>query len=256
MVWFSMTSVRPKRCCSAAICAGQMRIGSAERGRVRGGAEPGAGRGRRVGGDRRAEDRGGHGDRDEREDQQLLTPFAAEQPPGPADHGAPGGNAPVPASRLGGALAQGRGHGTLARREKRFGTGGGRRLVDRPPVAQEHHPVRPRGQLRVVRHHHRGHTPLAGVVDQPHDRLRRSPSPARPRARRPAAGGGPRPPRGRWPPAAAHRRTARRGSATPCLPGRALRAPRRRPRGRSGRASRRVPAAAPRSPPRSGRAAG
>ena len=55
----------------------------------------------RVGGHRRPHDGGGHRDGDQGQDQQLLAPLAAEQPPGPADHRAPGGNAPVPGAPAG-----------------------------------------------------------------------------------------------------------------------------------------------------------
>ena len=41
-------------------------------------------------------------------------------------------------------------------------------MAGHPPVAQEHYPVGPGGQLRVVGHHHRGHAPLACLVQQPH----------------------------------------------------------------------------------------
>ena len=45
-------------------------------------------------------------------------------------------------------------------------------LVGHPAVAQEHHPVRPGRELRVVRHHDRGHPGvLARVVEQAHHRL-------------------------------------------------------------------------------------
>ena len=61
---------------------------------------------------------------------------------------------------------------TRARCEQRLGPGGGTGLVGHAPVAQEHHPVGPRGQLRVVGHHHPGHAPLARGADQAHHRLR------------------------------------------------------------------------------------
>ena len=86
--------------------AGQLRAARLERGHVLGGAEARAGRRRRVGGHRRPDDGGGQRDHDERQDQQLLAPLAAEHPPRPADHGAAGGNAPVGGSRPGRALAQ------------------------------------------------------------------------------------------------------------------------------------------------------
>ena len=75
--------------------AGQVRVGGLEVGLVLGGAETRVRRRGRVGGHRRPDDGGRHRDRDEPEDQQLLAPLTAQQPPGPADDRAPGGNAPV-----------------------------------------------------------------------------------------------------------------------------------------------------------------
>ena len=46
-----------------------------------------------------------------------------------------------------------------------------RLLLDHAPVPQEHHPVGPRGQLRVVGHHHDGQAALARPVQQAHDLL-------------------------------------------------------------------------------------
>src|ERR1700750_673906 len=57
------------------------------------------------------------------------------------------------------------------RREQGFGPRHREGLVGSPPVPQEHHPVGPRSQLRVVGDHHRGHAALARGVDQPHDPL-------------------------------------------------------------------------------------
>ena len=88
----------------------QPRSGRAEGGDVLGGAEPGVGRGRRVGRHRRADDGGTHRDHDEGQHQQLLAPLTAEQPPSPADHRPAGGNAPVTGSRPRRALAQRGGH--------------------------------------------------------------------------------------------------------------------------------------------------
>jgi len=45
-------------------------------------------------------------------------------------------------------------------------------MAGHPPVAQQHYPVGPGGQLRVVGHHHRGHAPLACLVQQPHHHVR------------------------------------------------------------------------------------
>src|SRR5271166_6894286 len=93
-VWFSMTSTRPKRCSSAAIWL-------ASRGPPENVAmscavpKPAPAGGGRVGGHRRPDHGGGQRDHDERQDQQLLAPLAAEHPPRPADHGPAGGNAPV-----------------------------------------------------------------------------------------------------------------------------------------------------------------
>jgi hypothetical protein len=89
---------------------GQPRVGPLERGEVLGGAEARAGRGRRVGGHRRPDDRGGHRDHDERQHKQLLPPLAAEQPPRPTDHGAAGGYAAMAGLRPGLAFAQRRAH--------------------------------------------------------------------------------------------------------------------------------------------------
>ena len=89
--------------------AGQPRA-AAEGSHVLGGAEPGVGRGRRIGRHGRADDGDTHRDHDEGQHQQLLAPLTAEQPPGPADHRPAGGNAPVTGSRLRRALAQRGGH--------------------------------------------------------------------------------------------------------------------------------------------------
>jgi hypothetical protein len=89
---------------------GQVRSGRLERGQVSSGTEPRVGRGRRGRGHRRPDDRGGHRDHDERQDQQLLAPLPAEQPPGPADHRAAGGSAPVRGPRLRRAFLQRRAH--------------------------------------------------------------------------------------------------------------------------------------------------
>ncbi len=85
---------------------GQFWVGPLERGEVPGGAEARVGQGRCVDGHRRPDDRGGHRDHDERQDQQLLAPFAAEQPPRPAGHGPAGRNAAVAGSGPGRAFAQ------------------------------------------------------------------------------------------------------------------------------------------------------
>src|SRR5262249_33427383 len=53
-------------------------------------------RGNRLVGDGDAADRGGDGDGEQRDDQQLLTPLAAEHAPPPADDRAAGGDTAVP----------------------------------------------------------------------------------------------------------------------------------------------------------------
>src|SRR6516162_3646804 len=75
-------------------------LGARQADRGGGGAE-GRSRGRRgVGGHARAPDHRGYRDREQAEHQQLLAPFAAEQPHRPADDRAPGGNAPMAGPRL------------------------------------------------------------------------------------------------------------------------------------------------------------
>jgi hypothetical protein len=93
-VWFSMTVDGADVLLQHGDLAGQVRA-AGERGHVLRGAEARAGRGWRVGGHRRPDDGGGQRHHDERQDQRLLAPLAAEHPPGPADHGPAGGNAPV-----------------------------------------------------------------------------------------------------------------------------------------------------------------
>ena len=44
-------------------------------------------------------------------------------------------------------------------------------MVDGTSVAEEDHPVGPRGEVGVVGDHDRGHAPLAGVEDHPHHDL-------------------------------------------------------------------------------------
>ena len=53
---------------------------------------------------------------------------------------------------------------------ERIGNVGGD-VVDSSPVAEEDHPVGPRGEVGVVGDHDRGHAALAGVEDHPHHRL-------------------------------------------------------------------------------------
>ena len=72
--------------------------------------------------------------------QELLAPLAPEQAPGPAQHGPRAERARAPARRS--RPAAGR------RPSSDSGPAGGARLVDQPAVAQEHHPVGPRRQLR------------------------------------------------------------------------------------------------------------
>ena len=74
------------------------RIGAVEPEQVIGRAELGVVRGARVVDDRDAADRRGHRDREQRHHQDLLPPLAPEHAPGPADHGAAGGDAAVPRS--------------------------------------------------------------------------------------------------------------------------------------------------------------
>ena len=116
-------------------------------------------------------DRRGDRHGEQAEHKQLLAPFAAEQPPAPADHRPAGDDAARASGQVGG-VAQRDAHRTSPRREERFGAGRPGGLAGHPPVAQEHHPVGPGGQLRVVGHHHRGHAPLAGLVQQPHHLVR------------------------------------------------------------------------------------
>src|ERR1700678_3065962 len=91
---FSITSILPTCCCSVAIWLARFLVpaGKAAISCAVPKAAPA------DGGAQRAHDQG--------EDQQLLAPLAAEHPPGPADHGAAGGNAPVRRPRRGRPFAQ------------------------------------------------------------------------------------------------------------------------------------------------------
>ena len=111
----------------------------------------------------RPSDGGGDGHRHQAEDQQLLAPLAAEQPPRPAQH--------RPSSRSGpcAAVAHGRGRGPGSSNDS--GPSGVPRLVDDAPVAQEHDPVGPRRQLGLVRHDHAGHAARADLAQQAHHGL-------------------------------------------------------------------------------------
>ena len=111
-----------------------------------------------------------HGEQAEHE--QLLAPFAAEQPPAPAKHRAAGDDAAARARVQVGWVAQDGIHRISSRQEQGFGAGRPGGLAGHPPVAQDYHAVGPGGQLRVVSHHHRGHAPLAGLVQQPHHLVR------------------------------------------------------------------------------------
>ncbi len=149
-----------------------MRAGRLERGYVLSGAEPGIGRRRRVRGHRGPDDGRGHGDHDEREDQQLLTPLPAEEPPRPADHRAAGRER----HRSPGRFSAGRSSsGTLIGSDPGWSSDSGalRRhgLVDDAPVPQEHDPVGPGGELRVVGDDDRGHAPVAGGENHAHHGL-------------------------------------------------------------------------------------
>ena len=66
-------------------CLELARIGAVELEQVVGRAELGVDRGARVVDERDAADRGRDRDGEERQDQELLPPLAAEQAPGPAD---------------------------------------------------------------------------------------------------------------------------------------------------------------------------
>ena len=89
---------------------------------------------------------------EQRQHQHLLAPLAAEQPPRPADHRAPGRQAAVAAA-----------HGFAPGASSDSGPGRGAGLVDHPAVAQEHHAVGPGRELGVVGHHHAGHAVAAGA---------------------------------------------------------------------------------------------
>ena len=67
----------------------EVRIGTGQLDEVAGGPEVRAGRRRRVGGNSSTEDGHCDGNRDERQDQHLLAPLAAEQSPPPAHHRTP-----------------------------------------------------------------------------------------------------------------------------------------------------------------------
>ena len=91
-----MTSIAPNDFLAESRPACELsRIRAVEREHLVGGAEVAVVGGNRVVGDRDAADCGRHRDGEERYDQGLLAPLAAEHAPRPADHSSPGGNAAI-----------------------------------------------------------------------------------------------------------------------------------------------------------------
>ena len=130
-------------------------------------AEAGVLRRRVVRRDGRADDRRRDRDRDEGEDQELLTPLPPEEPPGPADDGTTGGRAAVGRAGVGDRCEHGGAHRdsfrvscaghpvTGVRSDERVGSVGCD-VVDDVAVAEEHDPVGPRREVRVVGDDDRG----------------------------------------------------------------------------------------------------
>ena len=131
--------------------------------------------------DGRTHDRRRDRDGDEGEDQELLTPLAPKEAPGPADDGPAGRHAAIGGAGVGEGCENSGAHrgsfGIVRSLALRAGRGEGRigkvgvDVVDGSPVTDEDHPVGPRGEVGVVGDHDRGDAALAGVEDHPHHDL-------------------------------------------------------------------------------------
>ncbi len=116
-------------------------------------AEPNSGvvRWGRVVDDRDAADRSRDRDGEKGQHQDLLTPLAAKQAPGPADHGAARGDAATFRSGQRRWTCE-RHSSSITRREQRLWAGRRDGLVDDVAVAQEDDAVGPGRELRLVGH--------------------------------------------------------------------------------------------------------